>query len=118
MTAASTLALLTGAMLVVASVLKLGFIAQFISEPVLTGFKAGLGLVIVADQIPKLLGLHFDKAGFVRNLVSKRLRPKRVEEGRTTQQFKEGPNNGEERFKLAMCDGRFLPSPRIVVGNK
>jgi len=69
-TAASTLALLTGAMLVVASVLKLGFIAQFISEPVLTGFKAGLGLVIVADQIPKLLGLHFDKAGFVRNLVS------------------------------------------------
>jgi high affinity sulfate transporter 1 len=69
-TAAATLALMVGAMLVLASVLRLGFVASFISTPVLTGFKAGIGLVIVLDQLPKLLGLHIDKAGFFRDLGS------------------------------------------------
>ena len=30
----------------------------------LIGFKAGIGLVIVLDQVPKLLGVHLDKDGF------------------------------------------------------
>src|SRR6516225_3739538 len=47
LTASATLALLTGAFLVLACVLRLGFVASFISEPVLVGFKAGIGLVIV-----------------------------------------------------------------------
>jgi len=34
-----------------AGALRLGFVANFISEPVLTGFKAGIGIVIVVDQI-------------------------------------------------------------------
>jgi SulP family sulfate permease len=62
--------LLVGAILVVASLLRLGFVANFISDPVLTGFKAGIGLVIVVDQVPKLLGIHVDKAGFLRDLLS------------------------------------------------
>jgi SulP family sulfate permease len=70
LTAASTLALLVGVMLVLASVLRLGFVANFISDPVLTGFKAGVGLVIIVDQVPKLLGVHIDKAGFFRDLLS------------------------------------------------
>jgi high affinity sulfate transporter 1 len=70
LTAASTLALLVGVMLVLASVLRLGFVADFISDPVLTGFKAGVGLVIIVDQVPKLLGVHIDKAGFFRDLLS------------------------------------------------
>ena len=68
--AAATLALLVGAMLVLAAVLRLGFIANFISDPVLTGFKTGIGLVIVVDQVPKLLGQHFDKGGFLHNIIS------------------------------------------------
>ena len=56
-TATATLALLVGVMLVAAAVLRLGFVANFISTPVLTGFKAGIGLVIVLDQVPKLLGV-------------------------------------------------------------
>ena len=51
-------------------VLRLGFVANFISEPVLVGFKSGIGLVIVVDQMPKLLGVHIDKAGFFRDIVS------------------------------------------------
>ena len=67
--ATATLALLVGVILIAASAFRLGFIADFISEPVLIGFKAGIGLVIVLDQIPKLLGVHFPKTGFLRNIV-------------------------------------------------
>jgi high affinity sulfate transporter 1 len=66
--AAATLATLVGVLLVAASALRLGFVANFISEPVLTGFKSGIGLVIVVDQVPKLLGVHFEKTGFFRDL--------------------------------------------------
>ena len=67
--AAATLTLLVGGLLALASLLRLGFVANFISEPVLVGFKAGIGLVIVLDQVPKLLGVHFAKGGFFQNLV-------------------------------------------------
>ncbi|MBN8507945.1 MAG: SulP family inorganic anion transporter [Burkholderiales bacterium] len=63
-TATATLTLLVGAMLALAALLRLGFVANFISTPVLTGFKAGIGLVIVLDQLPKLLGIHIHKQGF------------------------------------------------------
>src|SRR5271166_3084789 len=68
--ASAMLTLLVGAMLVLASLLRLGFIANFISEPVLIGFKAGIGLVIVLDQVPKILGIHFARGTFVQNLLS------------------------------------------------
>src|SRR5271167_4890028 len=68
--ASATLTLLVGAMLVLASVLRLGFIANFISEPVLIGFKAGIGVVIVLDQVPKILGVHFARGTFVQNLLA------------------------------------------------
>jgi len=69
-TATATLVALVGAMLIVARLLNLGFVANFISTPVLTGFKAGIGLVIVLDQVPKLLGIHIDKQGFFADVVS------------------------------------------------
>jgi len=67
-TASATLAVLVGAVLFVARLFRLGFVANFISEPVLVGFKAGIGLVIVVDQVPKLLGIHIDKAGWFRDV--------------------------------------------------
>jgi sulfate permease, SulP family len=69
-TVTATLTMLVGAMLLLARLLRLGFIANFISAPVLTGFKAGIGLVIVLDQMPKLLGIHIAKQGFFRDLLS------------------------------------------------
>src|SRR6267142_743554 len=68
--AGGTLAVLVGAMLLLASVLRLGFIANFISDPVLAGFKAGIGLVIVVDQVPKLFGFHIEKTGFFRDILA------------------------------------------------
>ena len=69
-TATATLAALVGVMLLTARLLRLGFVANFISTPVLTGFKAGIGLVIVLDQMPKLLGIHIAKQGFFRDSLS------------------------------------------------
>ena len=68
--ASATLALLVGAFSILAFFLRLGFVANFISEPVLIGFKSGIALVIVVDQLPKLLGIHFEKTGFFRNIFS------------------------------------------------
>lgn len=68
--AGATLAVLVGGLLILASLLRLGFIANFISDPVLAGFKAGIGLIIVVDQVPKLLGIHIVKAGFLRDIVA------------------------------------------------
>jgi len=67
--ASATLALLTGAVLLVARLFRLGFVANFVSDPVLTGFKAGIGLVIVLDQAFKLLGLHHEKANWIRDAI-------------------------------------------------
>src|SRR6266567_2853516 len=69
-TATATLTALAGAMLLMARLMRMGFVANFISAPVLTGFKAGIGLVIVLDQVPKLLGIHITKQGFFADLAS------------------------------------------------
>ena len=68
--ASGTLACLVGVILLAFSLLRLGMVAGFISEPVLVGFKAGIGLTIVVDQIPKLLGVQFTKGHFFHNLLS------------------------------------------------
>lgn len=66
--ASATLAVMVGALLLLAAILRLGFLATFISESVLSGFKAGIGVVIVLDQVPKLLGVHFPKGTFLQNV--------------------------------------------------
>jgi MFS superfamily sulfate permease-like transporter len=70
MLALATLSALVGILLLIGSVLRLGVVASFISQPILTGFKAGIGLVIILDQLPKMLGLHLNKQGFFRDLLS------------------------------------------------
>ena len=68
LTVTTTLTLLVGAMLMLAAALRLGFIANFISLPVLVGFKSGIGLVIILDQLPKLFGVHIQKENFFLDL--------------------------------------------------
>jgi sulfate permease, SulP family len=67
LTASATLSILVGVMLLAARVLRFGFLASFISDPVLAGFKAGIGCVIIVDQLPKVLGVHIEKSGFLRD---------------------------------------------------
>jgi len=70
MRAASTLALLAGGFLVLAATLRLGFVANFISLPVLAGFKTGIGLVILVGQLGKVLGISVSKGPFFQTLLA------------------------------------------------
>src|SRR3954469_2460093 len=54
---AAVLALEVAALLVLAWALHLGFLADLLSRPVLVGFTAAISLVIIAAQLPNLLGL-------------------------------------------------------------
>src|SRR5579871_1004669 len=54
---AATLALMVGAILVLAGVLRMGWIANLLSIPVTTGFLAGIAVHIVVSQLPTLLGV-------------------------------------------------------------
>ncbi|MFN2244412.1 MAG: SulP family inorganic anion transporter [Anaerolineae bacterium] len=67
--AASTLALLVGVFLLLAGLLRLGFLANFISLPVLTGFKAGVGLVIFVGQLGKVSGIPVEKGPFLQTIL-------------------------------------------------
>ena len=54
---AAMAALLTGAALILAGVLRLGFLADFFSRPVLLGFLNGVAVIIIVSQLPKLFGI-------------------------------------------------------------
>lgn len=60
----ATLAIVTGVLALVAGLLRLGFIASFISAPVLKGFIVGLALTIMIGQVPALLGLPRGQGDF------------------------------------------------------
>ena len=51
-----TLALMAGALYVVAGLCRLGFIANFLSQPILTGYLNGIAAIIIVGQLPKLVG--------------------------------------------------------------
>jgi SulP family sulfate permease len=57
-TLTATLAIVTGIAALAAGLLRLGFLASFISEPVLKGFIVGLALTLIAGQLPKLFGVE------------------------------------------------------------
>src|SRR4051794_2819532 len=62
---ASALALLTGLMMTLAGVAKLGFVADLISKPTIIGYMNGLALTIFVGQLPKLFGFSTDSDTFI-----------------------------------------------------
>jgi SulP family sulfate permease len=56
-TYASLLALMAGALLILARIVKLGFLADFLSRTVLVGFLTGVGFQVAVAQVPAILGL-------------------------------------------------------------
>ncbi len=51
------LAIMVGVLLLAAGLLRLGFLAEFLARPVITGFIVGLAITIVVGQLPKLFGV-------------------------------------------------------------
>ncbi|WCI09726.1 sulfate permease [Arthrobacter sp. OVS8] len=66
---ASMLAMMVGAIMVLASVAKLGFIADLISKPTMIGYMNGLAITILVGQLPKLFGFSVSAEGFIGDLV-------------------------------------------------
>uniref|UniRef100_UPI0026B54AF1 SulP family inorganic anion transporter n=1 Tax=Rhodococcus oryzae TaxID=2571143 RepID=UPI0026B54AF1 len=60
----AVLAIATGIVGLLAGMIRLGFIASFISEPVLKGFIVGLALTIIIGQVPKLFGVPKSEGNF------------------------------------------------------
>jgi MFS superfamily sulfate permease-like transporter len=66
---AAAQAILGGLVLVLAAVFRLGFLADFLSQPVLAGFVGGLALDILLSQIAKMLGIGLGDGGFFAEAV-------------------------------------------------
>jgi high affinity sulfate transporter 1 len=74
---ASMLAILVGAMMILAGIVKIGFVADLLSKPTQIGYMTGLALTILVGQLPKLFGfsIHSDNligdiTGFVEGVRS------------------------------------------------
>jgi high affinity sulfate transporter 1 len=66
---ASMLAIMVAGIMIVASVARLGFIADLISKPTMIGYMNGLALTILIGQLPKLFGFSVDADGLLEELA-------------------------------------------------
>src|SRR3712207_4578961 len=62
---AAMLALMVGAICVLAGLLKAGFLADFLSKPILVGYTNGAALIIIGSQLGKLFGIESESQGFL-----------------------------------------------------
>ena len=67
---ASMLALMVGAITVLAGVFRLGFVADLLSRPTQIGYVNGLALTILVSQLPKLFGFSVDGSGLIDEAVA------------------------------------------------
>ena len=67
---ASILALMVGAITVLAGVFKLGFVADLLSKPTQIGYMNGLALTIIIGQLPKLFGFSVDGDGLIQEAAA------------------------------------------------
>ncbi|CAH1391158.1 unnamed protein product [Nezara viridula] len=63
------LCFLSGCLMVLMAVLRLGVLVEFISQPVTVGFTTATSVIIVVSQIKGLLGLSFTSEGFLPTLM-------------------------------------------------
>lgn len=69
MALAALLALVTGAICFIAGLARFGFIASFLSRPILVGYMNGLALTVIVSQIPNILGFSVSASRFFPELA-------------------------------------------------
>src|SRR5512139_1144912 len=67
---AEVLALLAGTFLIVARLIRLGFLADFLSRTVLIGFLTGVGIQVAVGQIAGMLGIPGGGSGAVQRIIT------------------------------------------------
>jgi high affinity sulfate transporter 1 len=67
---AASLALLVGVMSVAAGLLRLGFVADLLSRPVLVGYMAGVAVIMIADQLRRVTGVPVTGQAFFAQVAS------------------------------------------------
>ena len=70
---AAALALMVGVILLLSAALRLGFMAEFLSVPILVGYFNGIALIIIASQLGKVFGLSLSADyffGLVREFIT------------------------------------------------
>jgi high affinity sulfate transporter 1 len=66
---AAGVVILAGILFIIAGLLRLGFITQFLSKPVMAGFVFGLAIFVTVSQLPKLFGLEKGEGDTIRQLA-------------------------------------------------
>ena len=64
----SVMALVSGAVCVLAGLLRLGFVTELLSKPIRYGYMNGIALVVLISQLPKLFGFSIAGGGPVRSV--------------------------------------------------
>ncbi len=67
---AGAMAIVSGAVLILAGVARLGFITELLSKPIRYGYMNGIALVVLISQLPKLFGFSVDAEGPLRSLAA------------------------------------------------
>jgi MFS superfamily sulfate permease-like transporter len=65
---AGVMALVSGAILIVGGIARLGFVTELLSKPIRYGYMNGIALTVLISQLPKLLGFKIRSAGPLRDL--------------------------------------------------
>ncbi|WP_142249655.1 sulfate permease [Bradyrhizobium sp. UNPF46] len=65
---AAMMALVSGAVLIVAGIARLGFVTELLSKPIRYGYMNGIALTVLISQLPKLLGFSMQSEGPLRDL--------------------------------------------------
>jgi SulP family sulfate permease len=60
----AAVAVIAGAILIIAGAARMGWVAQFMARPVLEGFVVGLALVVIMSQLDKLVGIDAEGDNF------------------------------------------------------
>jgi high affinity sulfate transporter 1 len=65
---AAAMAVVSGAVCLLAGILRLGFVTELLSKPIRYGYMNGMAVVVLISQLPKLFGFSIDSQGPLRDL--------------------------------------------------
>ena len=67
-TLASMMAIVSGAICILAGIARLGFVTELLSKPIRYGYMNGIALTVLISQVPKLFGFSIESEGPLRSL--------------------------------------------------